>query len=79
MSVPVSRLRDSFRRHRSPASSPILNLATCSYSSSADAVSSFTRESVENINHSNSLVGDTLRTFDSIFGNIDQVETPSHC
>ena len=34
-----------------------------------------TRESVENINHSNSLVGDTLRTFDSIFGNIDQVET----
>ena len=32
-----------------------------------------TRESVDTINHSSELVEDTLRTFDSIFGNIDQV------
>lgn len=37
-----------------------------------------TKESVENINHSNTLVGGTLRTFDSIFGNIDQVSSLVH-
>lgn len=37
-----------------------------------------TKESVENINHSSSLVEDTLKTFDSIFGNIDQVNGLVH-
>ncbi len=32
-----------------------------------------TDESVKNIDHSSNLVEDTLRTFDAIFNNIDQV------
>ena len=37
-----------------------------------------TKESVDNISHSNRLVGDTLQTFDAIFGNIDQVSILVH-